>query len=293
MLEDSPAILNSNIIQGNISGLGPEGGGVSIRNFDSGDITLSGNTFSGNISQYACGGISAAANRITMTGNAILSNTAQHFGGGVCTYGSATLSDNIISGNVVTGSNSSAEGGGAAIEAYPREALVKLVNNVITDNRVNSPDGRGSGMVIAASSNGYLLHTTIARNTGGDGSGICIAYNSTTALTNTILVSQTVGITATAGNTVTVNGVLWYGNGANTAGAGAIAVTHSITDDPAFAPDGYHLTAGSAAIDAGVDAGVTTDIDGEHRPQGSAPDLGADEISLRYVYLPLVLRQSP
>jgi len=38
---------------------------------------------------------------------------------------------------------------------------------------------------------------------------------------------------------------------------------------------------------------VTTDIDGEHRPQSPAPDLGADEISLRYVYLPLVLRQSP
>jgi hypothetical protein len=113
------------------------------------------------------------------------------------------------------------------------------------------------------------------------------------ALTNTIIASQTVGITATSDSNAALNGVLWFDNGANTGGPGTIAVTHEITGDPAFAPDGYHLTAGSAAIDQGVDAGVTTDIDGEHRPQGPAPDLGADEISLSYIYLPLVLRQSP
>jgi hypothetical protein len=39
----------------------------------------------------------------------------------------------------------------------------------------------------------------------------------------------------------------------------------------------YHLQAGSAAIDAGVDAGVTTDIDGEARPWGMGYDIGADE----------------
>jgi hypothetical protein len=54
-------------------------------------------------------------------------------------------------------------------------------------------------------------------------------------------------------------------------------VTHAYTGTPAFAPDGYHLTALSGAIDHGVDAGVTSDIDGEARPQGLAPDLGADE----------------
>ena len=49
--------------------------------------------------------------------------------------------------------------------------------------------------------------------------------------------------------------------------------------------DGYHLTAASAAIDQGVDAGVTTDIDGQVRPMGLAPDLGADEFqpTTRYV----------
>jgi hypothetical protein len=52
----------------------------------------------------------------------------------------------------------------------------------------------------------------------------------------------------------------------------------------------YHLTVGSAAIDAGVDAGVTTDIDGDTRPQGNGYDIGADEFRQWYVYLPLVMK---
>jgi len=116
------------------------------------------------------------------------------------------------------------------------------------------------------------------------------ATYSTLALTNTILVSQTVGIMATAGNTATLNGVLWFGNGANTGGAGYVIVQNATTGNPAFAADGYHLTAASIAIDHGVNAGVTTDIDGEPRPMGAGYDLGADEFRFR-VYLPLVLRQ--
>jgi hypothetical protein len=94
-------------------------------------------------------------------------------------------------------------------------------------------------------------------------------------MTNTILVSQTVGITVTAGNTATLNGVFWYSNTANTGGAGAIAVTNDLTGTPAFAADGYHLTFISKAINAGMAAGVATDMDGE--PRDAAPDIGADE----------------
>jgi trimeric autotransporter adhesin len=39
----------------------------------------------------------------------------------------------------------------------------------------------------------------------------------------------------------------------------------------------FHLTAGSPAIDAGIDTGITTDFDGVARPQGSAFDIGAFE----------------
>ncbi len=39
----------------------------------------------------------------------------------------------------------------------------------------------------------------------------------------------------------------------------------------------YHLVATALAIDAGVDVGVTHDLDGTARPQGAAVDLGAYE----------------
>jgi hypothetical protein len=62
-----------------------------------------------------------------------------------------------------------------------------------------------------------------------------------------------------------------------------------IHHDPAFVdPAGYdyHLAAGSPAIDAGVYASVTTDIDGDSRLD--VPDIGADE-AFKSLWLPLVL----
>ena len=52
----------------------------------------------------------------------------------------------------------------------------------------------------------------------------------------------------------------------------------------------YHLGSGSAALDAGVDAGMTTDFDGDPRPIGTGFDIGFDEAPLK-VYLPVLLRQ--
>jgi hypothetical protein len=113
-----------------------------------------------------------------------------------------------------------------------------------------------------------------------------------------------VGITVAAGSTATLEATLWgsgaWANGTDWAGAGTV-VTGAVNlwDDPGFvAPDAgdYHIGPGSAALDAGMDAGVRTDVDGEPRPY-LAPDLGADEYwppgTIQRIYLPLVLRQAP
>jgi hypothetical protein len=111
------------------------------------------------------------------------------------------------------------------------------------------------------------------------------------AITNAIVFSHEVGIAVTVGSTVTVNGVLWYDNVTNTVAASAtIQVSGAFTGAPAFDADGYHLTDSSAAIDRGVSAGVTEDIDGDVR--GEIPDLGADELGKQYIYLPLVIRNN-
>jgi hypothetical protein len=113
-------------------------------------------------------------------------------------------------------------------------------------------------------------------------------------LTNTILANHGVGITVTAGSTATLDGVLWHANAADWGGAGSVLRAHEAWGSPHFAIDGYHLSSGSAAIDAGVSAGVMIDVDGDVRPYCTAPDLGADEavggFACRHVYLPALFR---
>jgi hypothetical protein len=179
-------------------------------------------------------------------------------------------------------------GGGLYLD---QASSAMLINDVVADNQA---DSQGSGLYVRGSSP-RLLHTTIARNSGGDGSGVYVTEYlgsySTVALTNTIVVSHTVGITVTGGNTVTVNGILWYGAPVTVSQAATATVTvqNQRQGNPAFATDGYHLTGASAAIDKGVDAGVTTDVDGQ--PRDAFPDLGADEY--HKIYLPIILKSYP
>ncbi len=249
------------------------------------DATLTANTIAANGSDYSfgvyveysaavliantiannSGGIHLGHSPATLVANTIANNN--NSSGVGMSYSPATLIANIIT------SNTANYGGGASL--YYSDAT--FVNNVIAGNQGNY---EGSGLYIEASSP-RLLHNTIARNTGGGGSGVYIRESmsdySTVMFTNTIVVSQAVGVHVESGSTAVLNGVLWHGNTSNTSGAGTINMTHAITGAPALAADGYHLTGSSATIDAGVDAGVASDIDGEQRPMGLAPDLGADE----------------
>ena len=167
-----------------------------------------------------------------------------------------------------------------------------MINNVIAQN-VGGVFVRGNATFPFA---GTLVHNTIAQN-GSE--GIYVGwYNSgysSLTLTNNIIVSHTTGIYVYPDptNSVTATHTLFYGNGTDTSG-GIITSTNVITGNPLFVdPVGwdYHIQAGSAAIDKGGDAGVTTDIDRDTRPWGAGYDIGADEFRQWYVYLPLVLRR--
>ena len=88
------------------------------------------------------------------------------------------------------------------------------------------------------------------------------------------------GIYVASGNTTWLDSTLWNGNTTDWNGPGMINRSNDHYGDPAFVdPDNgdYHIGPGSGAIDAGVDAGVYVDIDGEARPFGAGYDLGADE----------------
>ena len=77
----------------------------------------------------------------------------------------------------------------------------------------------------------------------------------------------------------------------NTSGAVSGGI-NDVSGDPPFinpAGDDYHLQSSSAAIDAGVDVGVPSDLNGDARPIGSGFDIGYDETpGTHFIYLPLV-----
>jgi hypothetical protein len=277
----APATLSVNTI---ISNTADWGGGASLVNSD---VAFSDNTIVSNTAHSSCGGLSILFGSNVLTGNTISSNIAEDDGGGLClSVSSARFSDNIVAANTAAG-----DGGGVHLKDY---SDITLVNTVIVDNQA---DGRGCGLYVSRSSP-HLLHSTIARNTGGNGSGIYITSttlpNSSVILTNTILVSHSVGIAVTGGNTVAVNSILWH----NTPITVSWSITSTVTvqnqheGDPVFTLDGYHLAIGSAAIDKGIDTGISADID--NQPRLRSPDLGADEYwppgAPRHIHLPLVLR---
>jgi hypothetical protein len=312
-------LLSGNDVTGNVAS---DGGGLYLHDSAA---TLSGNAIRANAVHWAGGGLYLENSAARLSQNTVASNTA-YLGGGLHLDGS----DAVLSGNAVT-SNTAGAGGGLYLEkstvalagdtVIANDALrggglflgfsdATLTNVIIADNSANS---EGNGLYVLASST-RLLHTTIARNgsaglaagDGGDGSGVYVigsfyGDSSTVALTNTILVSHSVGITVAAGSTATLEATLWgTGTWANTtdwAGGGAITTgTVNLQGDPAFVDPSagdYHIGLASAAIDQGVNAGVDDDIDGEPRPLGDGYDIGADEAALHPIYLPLVLRDVP
>ncbi len=314
----SAAVLTGNSMSYNqVAG---RGGGVSVN--QSAQVLLSGNTFLNNqVTQYDGGGVYVSQSPNTqMENNIVGQNTAGH-GGGVyvsSSYGSMlekmTIYGNTASGNggglYVSGSNglcvqssrlydnsasdTAALGGGVAIASSKR---ILITNTVIADNTLVGT--RGAGLAVWGEefllADVGLVHTTLARNTGSDGSGVYVEFGTAT-LTNTILVSHTVGIYADANGEAVLESTLWgadeWANGSDHGGTGVITSTHNYTGTPAFSStaDGdYHIGTASAARNQGVDAGVTTDIDGETRPFEGQPDLGADEL----VYGLAIVKDAP
>jgi parallel beta-helix repeat protein len=299
-LYESPATIDGNTVFSNTTK--GRGGGVHLHRSDA---TLDGNTLTSNeASDFGGGAYLYDSDAAALNGNRVMSNTVDQSGGGLYLHNSdATLDGNTMSGNtavadggglcVVSNSgaalshntivSSTASGSGGGL--YVRSSEPTLVNNVVADNVA---DTSGGGIYVYGDSNPRLLHTTIARNRGGEGSGVCVSHSgsdySTIVLVNTILVSHTVGITVAAGDRAILTATLWHGNTiADWGGSGHIltgTLAHNHWGAPAFVSPtngDYHITAGSAARDTGVDAGVDTDIDGEPRPQGSGHDIGADE----------------
>lgn len=308
------AVISGNLIISNAAGLANcgEGGGIHLDRYStiSGaqvqfNRVLSNTATTTNLSCAWGGGIAGGPDGVMIRGNSITGNRANGYGGGQGAglyqwYGSAIYVNNLVSGNlgnvgsqaVYLGySTASFEGNQVVGNATSQGIRLvngsgggpTLVNNVVARSGDQAFAATGH---VSAPLTATLLHNTLIGS--GASSGVYVETDSVTLfMTNTIVVSHTWGITNTfpASSTVSANHTLFWANTND-----GIRGVNPVGGDPAFAADGYHILPGSAAIDAGVNASVTTDMDGDLRPNGPGYDIGADEAQLWRVYLPVVLR---
>ena len=264
----STATLISNVISHNAGG-----NGAALYVFAGSTATLINNEISHNSAASYGGGVFKRGNDPSaFTGNRVFSNTAL-YGGGIALYGLSGVDHSTFTDNWIL-SNTAERGGGLFLMSTD----AAFDNNIIADNQASM---RGAGLYLDGASPKFR-HNTIANNKGGDATGIFVAGTSTRTLdlTNTILAGHSTGIVVSAGNNAVLEATLW-GNDTNWSGPGTISIgSVNVWGDHDFVDPhngDYHVGPKSAALDAGIDANLTSDIDGEIRPQGFTFDIGADE----------------
>jgi hypothetical protein len=268
-LDSSAAMVRDNTIQGNQT-YGPyaRGGGLYI--FQSNAIVHNNVIRDNNAPNSFGGGVGMAMSQVDFSANLVLDNDAQQIGGGIeiACCNPFTMTNNIFALN---------RSGGYAAALF------------------------ATGCIWPGNytSQGTLLHNTFVENINGVpdpwmiGVGAPSGPTATLAFTNTII-DKPAGIYVDAAGTAMLDTTLWHPAlllqpGLTVSGTGTIISHANYYSEPGLIQPTFHLNPGSPAIDRGADVGVTTDIDGDSRPIGPLPDIGADE-AWRWVFLPLVLR---
>ena len=278
------------------------GGGICCSNFSTSTITSC--IISENSAQKG-GGIQGYRYSGTITDCVITGNIADDWGGGIYFYEETTptVTSCTISGNRAT------LGGGIYCEGYwHKESAPTIESCIITNNTAQ----RGAGVHCSLHTTPTISNCTISRNSAEDlGGGIC-SYGGAPWITNCTLMENNAGSMgggiACGNSDPTIINCIFWGDAApegpeiavdsiyallivsysNIQGGEAEAYIEpgcflgweegNIDSDPLFiGEDDYHISNRSPCIDAGTDAGVYADFDGEPRPHGAGFDMGADE----------------
>jgi len=148
----------------------------------------------------------------------------------------------------------------------------------------------GTALYLGSTGNVQLSYITIGSPVLINGAAVYVAAGSTHLL-DSIITNHLIGL-RNEGGAVIQDYNLFAGNTVTSTGS-VLGGSHNVAGDPKFvnvAHDNYHLSAGSAAIDQGIDLGIPIDFDGDPRPTGAGFDIGFDEYVRHVIYLPLLIR---
>lgn len=246
----------------------------------------------GKASLYEGGGVvvgwKAAA---TIRGNRITGNQARWGGGGVAVVGGG-VTETVIEANRIYDNEAEGvlkpAGGGPGILQGPvaggglvvSNGPARVVNNWIYHNHNIGESGDGLAAGAWDSSIVEVLHNTIADNGGVGGVGLKVLGSSgNVIILDNFLVGHDIAIDASGSRSVLSDYNGFYDNLLNHR-SGESEGANDVIGNPLFVERGagdFHLQYGSAAIDSGINAGVSVDIDGESRPLGGGYEIGADE----------------
>ncbi len=226
------------------------------------------------------GGIGAsviASGTITLMGGSFENNEAV-MGPAVVAMGPLIVTGTQFFDNAATRITTTVGLGGACM--VQSDGPVHIVNALFAGNTAAG----GGALFYKGTGVSDILFSTIVGADSPHATSAVYVGGGTLHMTNTIVASYTIPISAEVGSSASEDYNLFFNTGPSL--GPVTSGSHHPVGDPRFVRDDtganpadgdYHLRAGSPAINAGIDLGVDTDLEDHVRPQGGGFDLGAFE----------------
>jgi hypothetical protein len=257
-----------------------------------GNMDLSGTQFLNNSGGTAAEALSTKATHVLFANNSAVGLRSGGFGLGQTTIsdsqfvnnggGIVALDNLVISSTLFLGNSGQCCPGVAHFSGD-----VSIVNSLFADNIASAS---GAAVFLQGTGTATLKHVTIASSELVTSTAISTTKE-IVLIQNTIVANHAIGLNVSTGFVV-LNNALFHDNGLDIQGS-VSSDTNRVTGDPLFVnpgADDFRLQFGSPAIDAGLDAGITEDFEGDVRPSLNGFDVGFDEMVLIRVMLPIIIR---
>jgi hypothetical protein len=254
--ERSSPTVNNCIFSGNSAS---EGGGMYFDNDNDGNPTVTNCTFNENHARWGGGIHNQDYVDLVLTNCTFIGNSAGWNGGGMQNEDAGPT---VINCTFIE--NSASSTGGGINNWYFIDPTV--INCIFIGNSAEY----GGGM-FSSDNNPTVTNCTLVGNSASINGGGMANYKSNPTVTNCILWGDSGGEIKNDSS----NPVVTYCNV-----DGGYPGDGNFDADPQFVNPGngnYHLSSESPCVDAGTEAGVYDDFEGDPRPQGNDYDIGADE----------------